>query len=110
MPTRNQGLFASPRHKWIAKIITFEDPGRARRAADTLLTSLQRGKYRRLRIGPRRALSIARALQYAANRARASAKRRNLTKKERRELERISKIYDRAADKAWKIYDKRYKR
>ena len=102
------GLFKPARHKWIADIITFETPGKARKAADKLIGALQRGRYGNLKIGQKRALAIARALQYAANRAKASAKRKNLSPKERKELIRISKIYDQAAERAFRIYHKRY--
>jgi len=103
------GLFKPPRHKWIADIVTFESPGKARKAAKRLVNGLKRGRIGKRKIGKKTALTICRALQYAANRARASAKRKNLSPKERRELLSTSKIYDKAADRAFEIYEKKYK-
>lgn len=105
----SSGLFAPARHKWLADVITFENPAKARQAADKLINAMKRGRYGRMKIGEKRALTIARALQYAANRAKASAKRSNLSRSERDELERISRIYDKAAEKAFDIYDKKYR-
>lgn len=101
-------LFKPPRHKWIADIISFESPEKARKAAQRLLSILKHGRQGKLKIGQKRALAICRALQYAANRARASAKRKNLSAKERRELLQIADIYDRAASRAFKIYHEKY--
>jgi len=70
---------------------------------------LKRGRIRRRRIGRRIALTILRALVYAANRARASAKRENLSRKERHELVQIAEIYHRAALKASRIYHEKYR-
>ena len=103
------GLFKPPRHKWLARIITFESANAARRAARRLLNALKRGRLGARRIGRKLALTIARALQYAANRAKAAAKRRSLSKRERRQLLAVSKIYDRAAKQAFKIYHSKYK-
>jgi len=102
------GLFKPPRHKWVAKIVSFENPEKARKSAKKLLTMLERGRKGSRKIGKKTALVILRSLYYAANRAKAAAKRRNLSAKEKRELKRISKIYRKAAEKASKIYDKKY--
>ena len=71
---------------------------------------MKRGRKGDMKIGEKRALTIVRSLNYAANRAEASAKRRNLTPSERRKLLAISKIYRRAAEKASEIYHEKYKR
>lgn len=103
------GLFRPPRWKYIAEVVTFETPGKAREAAGRLVRALERGRLGRLRIGRRRALSIARALQYAANRAKAAARNPRISARERAELRRISEIYDRAAERAFEIYREKYK-
>lgn len=96
------GLFRPVRHKWIAKIVTFKDPDSAEKAAEKLVKEVKKSKRKS------RALTIARALTYAANRAEASAKRRNLSPKERKELKEIAEIYREAADEAWEIYHEKY--
>jgi hypothetical protein len=101
-------LFKPPRHKWIADIVSFTTPKEAREAARKLIRILERGRHGRLRIGRERALEIVRALYYASNRARASARRHNLSRKEKHELHEIARIYRRAAEKADRIYHKRY--
>jgi hypothetical protein len=106
--SRGSGLFKPPRHKWLADIITFESEAKARKAAKRLVNDVERGRMGRKRIGRKRALTIARALLYAANRAEASAKRRNLTPEERRKLREISEIYRKAAEEAFEIYKEKY--
>ena len=106
---RKRGLFKPAKHKWLARIITFEDPDKAEEAAERLVNGMKKGRLGRQKIGKKRALTIARSLQYAANRARASAKRRNLSPEERRELLEIAEIYDEYADEAWEIYREKYR-
>ena len=101
-------LFRPPKHKWLADIITFEKVGDARRAAKRLVNGLKRKRIGDLKIGRERALAIARSLQNAANRARASAKRKNLSQKERKKLLSIARVYDKAADRAFEIYHEKY--
>ena len=103
------GLFKPPKHKWLAKIVCFETLKCAREATKTLVRALERGRLGKLDIGPKRALTIVRALFYAANRAEAAARRRNLSRKEREELRRIHKIYREAAEKADRIYRRKYR-
>lgn len=103
------GLFKPPKHKWIAKIVSFKSPRAAARAAKRLLKALARGRTPGgAPIGQKRALTIYRALVYAANRAEAAAKRRELSAKEREELLQIYKIYRKAADIARKLYHRKY--
>jgi hypothetical protein len=102
------GLFKPPKHKWLAEIISFETPSKARKSAKRLLNALRRGRIHGRRIGRRTALTILKALVYAANRAKASAKRRNLSRKEKHELLQVAKIYRKAALKARKIYHEKY--
>jgi len=103
------GLFKPPKHKWLADIICFETPKCAKKAANTLLRALERGRLKKLDMGPKRALQILRALNYAANRASAASKRHNLSPKERKELRAIHKIYRNAAKKASRIYKEKYR-
>jgi len=102
------GLFKPPKHKWLAKIITFKDPDSAEEAAEKLVKGLERGRIGKRRVGKKTALTIARSLNYAANRAEASAKRKNLSKKEREELKEIAEIYREAANEAFEIYHEKY--
>jgi len=88
---RGRGLFKPPRWKYLAQIITFENPEAARGAVKELLREFRQAKTRAKK---RR---IKQATIYAANRARASAKRKNLSPRERRELLQIARIYERAA-------------
>ena len=103
------GLFKSPRHKWLAEIVSFESPSEAKESAKRLVRALERGRIGKQKIGKKRALTIVRALNYAANRAEASAKRENLGAKERKELKEIAKIYREAKEEAFKIYHEKYK-
>lgn len=96
------GLFKPPKHPDIAAIVSFETPSDASRSANILLAELQYTKDRQ------RALTIARALQYAGNRAEVSAHRKNLSEKERKELLMVAKIYKNAAQKGWDIYRRRF--
>ena len=99
--SKKGGLFKPPRHKWIADIVSFETPSKARKAARKLLDIMEESRRKK-------ALTILRALNYAANRAEAAAKRRNLSPKERQELKTISEIYREAAEKASKLYHERF--
>ena len=101
-------MFRPARHKWLAKIVTFETTSRARKAASRLVNMLKRGRRGSKKITRRTALTIVKALNLAANRARASAKRHNLTRQEKHKLLVISRIYRRAAEKASKIYHEKY--
>lgn len=103
-----KGLFKPAKHKWLADIVTFETPAKARAAAKKLVNYVRTGRRGNLKIGRQRALTILRALNYAANRAEAAAKKRNLSPKERRELREISRIYRRAYEQASRIYKKRF--
>ena len=86
-------LFKPPRWKYLAEIITFENPEAAKGAVKELLREFRQAKTRAKK---RR---IKQATIYAANRARASAKRKNLSSRERKELEEIARIYAEAAKK-----------
>ena len=99
---RDRGLFKPARHKYLADVITFKDPDSAERSARKLVKETKKTKRRDA------AKRRAQALQLAANRARASAKRKNLSRKEREELLEIAGIYDEAAKEAWDTYNSRW--
>ena len=92
--SRGHSMFYSPaRHKYLGEIVTFKNPSAARGAARELLRLFKSAKTRAKKV------RIKRATILAANRARASAKRKNLSARERRELRQIARIYERAAAK-----------
>ncbi|OYT57454.1 MAG: hypothetical protein B6U76_01000 [Desulfurococcales archaeon ex4484_217_2] len=104
------GLFKPPKHKWLSRIISYETPSKARKAADKLISGLKRGRIGKMRIGQKRALQICRALQRAANETKVIRdKKKKLSEKERAEFRKIHKIYDEAVKKAWEIYHDKYK-
>ena len=87
------GLFKPARWKKYAEIVTFENPSAARGAAKELLREFRSAKTRAKK------LRVKKVAIYAANRARASAKRKNLSSRERKELREIARIYEQAAKK-----------
>ena len=104
-----KGLFRPPKHKFLERIITFDSVSAARKAARKLVNSLERGRLGKMRIGQKRALTICRALQNAANRAEVSASKNPVFKKQTRvKWKSVSEVYEKAADKAWKIYHEKY--
>ena len=91
---RSRSMFYTPaRHKYLGEIVTFKNPSAARGAARELLRLFNQARTRAKK------LRIKRAAVLAANRARASAKRKNLSARERRELRQIARIYEQAAKK-----------
>ncbi|RLC85158.1 MAG: hypothetical protein DRJ03_12380 [Chloroflexi bacterium] len=99
--SKSKTLFHKPRWKGLAKIIRLDKPKNARKAAKKLLEQCKEAKK------PSAVLRRAKALQEAANRARAAMKKKNLREKERKECEKIAEIYDKAADKAFALYHKK---
>ena len=91
--SQDQGLFRKPRWKKYARIVTFENPDAAKGAARELLREFRNAKTRAKKV------RVKKVTVYAANRARASAKRKSLSSRERRELLQIARIYERAAAK-----------
>lgn len=90
--TRKGLFYEKPRHEWIAKIVTFESQKAAREAARKLLKRAEKARRRTKAV-------IKKALVLAANRAEASAKRKNLSPRERRKLKKIAEIYRNAYKK-----------
>ena len=106
---KSDGLFRPPKHKWLSKVVSVNDPEEAREAADKLVKALERGRIGRIRIGGKRALTIVQALNCAANRAETSLRRKNLSPKERREYKQVERIYRRATERARRIYHEKYR-
>ncbi|WFO75635.1 hypothetical protein J4526_01775 [Desulfurococcaceae archaeon MEX13E-LK6-19] len=107
--SKDNGLFKPPRHKWLANIVSFKKPDEAKEAAQELVDALKKGRLGKKKIGRKTALTIARAIQYAANRAEAASKNPIISPKERRELKEVAEIYEDAAEEAWEIYREKYK-
>ena len=92
------GLFKKPKHKKYAKMISFKNPTQARSSARKLRKEFREAKQNA------KQLRIARATQYASNRAKASGKRKNLSIDERKQIKEIGKIYDTAVNSMWNKY------
>jgi len=94
---KKRGMFYSPpRHPSLAKIVCISSPSCARKSVKTLLQMFKKALKRGDRVWAR---TIKQAVVLAGNRARASAKRRSLSLKERRELKEVARIYEAAADR-----------
>ena len=89
---RRKSLFFPPRHRKIADIISIESPKKARHAIKTLLRMAKKAPRQKK-------VLIKRSIVLAANRAEASAKRKNLSQKEKRELRTVARLYRAAAKK-----------
>jgi len=106
---KRKGLFGPAKHNWLADIITFKTISGAEKAAKKLINALKRGRLGKLKIGQKRALQIDQALNLAARRAKAASKNPKFKPKKRKQLRKISKIYDKAAEEASMIYKTKYK-
>ena len=84
-------MFGTPKHKYLSDIISISSPSAAQGSVKELKREFQEAKTRTKK------LRIAKATMLAANRARASVKKTNLSKRERNEFWAIVKIYDLAA-------------
>jgi len=83
---KKKGLFFPPKNKRIAKIIRIDTPKNAGKSIKELKKLIDKGK-----------ITIDQAIKYvttAANRAKASLNRKNLSKKERREMKEVANIYN----------------
>ena len=79
-------LFFPPKNKEIAEIIRIDSPKNAKKSVKQLAKLIDSGK-----------LTIDKAIKYvtlAGNRAKAGAKRKNLSRKEKQELKEVAEIYD----------------
>lgn len=91
-------MFVKAKSKYLADMISLRNPASARGSVRelTLVFNAAETKPKRLR--------IARAAQLAANRALATTKRKNLSRKERAEFWEIRVIYTNAAHRFFKAY------
>ncbi len=85
---RKKSMFYKPaRHKKLAEIVDFESPTGARRAVKRLKDLFRHAKSRKEK------RIIKQATVLAANRARAAAKRKHLSPKERKQYREEAEIY-----------------
>jgi len=89
MSKKKRSMFYKPaRHKKLSEIVSLESPAKAKKSAHTLLRLFKKAKRRD------RKRTIKQAAVLAANRAKAAKKRKNLSRKEKREYEEIADIYE----------------
>ena len=93
-------LFKKPEHKKYAEMISFKNPTQARISSRKLRKEFRESKQNA------KQLRIARATQYASNRAKASGKRKKLSINERKQIKEIGKIYGNTAKSMWEKYKK----
>ena len=97
----SRSLFREPpAHPELARIISFVNPKEAERSAKELKSMFRKETSKA------RKLEILRATIYAANRAEAFSRKRNLSRKEREEIRRIHNIYK----DAYQELDEEYKK
>jgi len=97
---RGGGLFKPPKHKDLARIVTFESVKDAEKAAKRL-----KELFRKTR-NCKRKLIIYKATMYAANRAKAGAKNPKFSIATKRKWRKVSRIYAQAAKWMQKRYAK----
>ena len=98
--SRKKTLFKKPKHKKYAEMISFKNPTQARISARKLRKEFREAKQNAKK---RR---VARATQYASNRAKAITKRKKLSIDERKQYKEIGKIYGNLANTLWERYKK----
>ena len=103
---KGKGLFPKrpPRHREIAKIVTFESVSKAEKARSRLWKKFKAALKRH---DLKRALAIKQAAQLAANRARAGTKNPKFTPKTRHRWRRIASIYNGVEERMKKAYPRR---
>jgi multidrug resistance efflux pump len=83
---KSKGLFFPPKNKKIAEIIKIDTPDNAKSSIKEFARLIDKG-----------AVTIDQAIKYvttAANRAKASLNRKNLSSKERKEMKEVAKTYN----------------
>ena len=85
-------MFGPAKHSYLAKIVSFKNPRQARTSAMQLWKEYEKAKTRQKKV------RILKATQLAANRARATLNRKNLSGKERKEYSEIGRIYENLSD------------
>jgi len=98
--SHKRSLFKKPKHKKYAEMISFKNPTQARISARKLRKEFREAKQNAKK---RR---VARATQYASNRAKAITKRKKLSVDERKQYKEIGKIYGNLANTFWERYNK----
>ena len=84
-------FYEPPKSKKLAGIVSIESTRKAKKAAKELKHEFKSARSREKKT------HIKRATVLAANRAKAAAKKRNLSRKEKEELREIAEIYSEAA-------------
>ena len=85
-------LFKPPKHKDLAQIVTFRSIKGAEEACKKLENLFKHARSKE------RKLTILRATQYAANRARAGAKNPKFSPSTKKKWKEIAEIYEEASD------------
>ena len=93
-------MFGPTKHKYLGKIISLRTPISARESVRELNKEFLGASTNAKR------LRIARAIQLAANRAKASSGNMHLSVRERAEYREIYKIYSDTAKRAFRMYKK----
>lgn len=91
-------MFGPAKNKYLRDIITLKNPSAARGAVKELNKEFDGASTKTKK------LRIARATKLAANRAKASAKRKALSPNERRQMKEIGEIYNRASERMFRTY------
>lgn len=92
-------MFGPAKNKYLRNIITLKNPLAARGAVRELNREFDDAATK-----PKK-LRIARAAKLASNRAKASAKRKALSARERRQMKEIADIYARASERMFRTYN-----
>ena len=87
MARKKSMFYKPPKHKKLAEIISLESPTKARKSASILKRLFKSAKSRKEK------RIIKQATVLAANRAKAAAKRKHLSQKERKQYREEAEIY-----------------
>ena len=98
----DRGLFKPAKHKDLAEIVTFESVTKAKDAAEELEELFEKARTRKRR------LTILRAAQYAANRARAAAKNPKFKPSTKKRLRKIAEVYEELSEELEDWYHELY--
>lgn len=86
-------MFGKVKHEYLAEMVSLRNPSSARGSSKELLEEFNKAETRAKK------RTVKQATVNASNRARASAKRKNLSAKERKELNEIAGIYENTYEK-----------
>lgn len=93
-------MFGKAKHEYLRDMISLRNPSAARGSVRELNQEFDNSKTKE------KMLRVARATQLAANRAKVSGKRTNLSTAERKQFKEIAGIYDRAAERMFRSYNR----